>query len=256
MSITVEKLKFQYSDKIILDLGLLCANANEFYAIVGRSGCGKTTLLKVLADIVNQKDDSKVQGSVKLFGMSPKEFRESGKLSFMFQNATLMPNLTVRQNIEFPLKLRKQKIDEAIVEELLEIVGLKEYENFLPKSLSGGMKTRVSLARAFVTKPEVLLLDEPFSALDIAWKLELYKYIDKIRRYFNTTIIIVTHDIQEAILLANKICVLSIEGKCLNEYLVDRDGDRAWSQEWVRKYMLLNQNLYYNLQSDILSNFQ
>jgi ABC-type nitrate/sulfonate/bicarbonate transport system ATPase subunit len=131
-----------------------------------------------------------------------------------------MPNLTVKENIELPLKIKGISADFK-VRELIATVGLTEYENYLPKQLSGGMKTRVSLARSFVTEPELLLLDEPFSALDIAWKSKLYVELEKLRNKFNSTVLIVTHDVQEALLLANKVAVLSKDGIVKADYTIN-----------------------------------
>jgi len=125
--------------------------------------------------------------------------------------------LTVRQNIELPLKIKGNN-DPHKVAELIKAVGLEEYANYLPKQLSGGMKTRVALARAFVTEPELLLLDEPFSALDIGWKSDLYKRLVSL---FHTTVVIVTHDVQEAILLADEIIVLNRKGSLQAKFSVN-----------------------------------
>ncbi|MBK7233551.1 MAG: ATP-binding cassette domain-containing protein [Saprospiraceae bacterium] len=135
----------------------------------------------------------------------------------MFQEATLMPHLTVRENIELPLKIKGSNSPQKIAE-LIKAVGLEEYANYLPQQLSGGMKTRVALARAFVTEPELLLLDEPFSALDIGWKSDLYKRLVSL---FHTTLVIVTHDVQEAILLADEIIVLNRKGSIETKYPVN-----------------------------------
>lgn len=183
----------------------------ETLAIVGASGCGKSTLLRIISGILSNSKNNFLQGTITVDGMNPDEYRQTGKLAFMFQEATLMPHLTVKQNVELPLKI-KQTTDEQKIDGLLQTVGLSEYESYMPKQLSGGMKTRVALARSFSTNPELILLDEPFSALDIAWKSDLYIEMEKLIEHTETTVIIVTHDVQEALLLADKVIVLNKHG--------------------------------------------
>jgi NitT/TauT family transport system ATP-binding protein len=189
---------------------------------------------------------------VSVFGESAIDYRDTGYLSFMFQEPSLMPNLNVRDNIEFPLRLRGESVDIDFVDSLISTVGLKEHQNKLPKELSGGMKTRVSLARAFVTKPELLLLDEPFSALDISWRYEMYTYLDKIKEKLSTTVILVTHDIQEAVLLADKILVLSKEGRIINEKKLKQQLNRHFDYEYTNKILKNKQPTLSELQTDIL----
>jgi ABC-type nitrate/sulfonate/bicarbonate transport system ATPase subunit len=112
------------------------------------------------------------------------------------------------------MKIKNEKED---VKNIIDTVGLTKYQNYLPKQLSGGMKTRVALARSFVTKPELLLLDEPFSALDIAWKDALYHELKQLVNSFNTTVVLVTHDIEEALKLGDKIICLGIDGDIIFE---------------------------------------
>lgn len=180
-------------------------------AIVGASGCGKSTLLRIISGILPCTNSNRLQGILLVENQTPDQYRQTGKLAFMFQEATLMPHLTVKENIELPLKI-KGGIDPKKVTDLIKAVGLEEYANYLPKQLSGGMKTRVALARSFSTKPELLLLDEPFSALDIAWKSKLYVELERLREETNTTVVVVTHDVQEALLLADHVIVMNSFG--------------------------------------------
>lgn len=180
-------------------------------AIVGASGCGKSTLLRILSGILPNSKDISLKGDITIDGLTPDQYRQTGKLAFMFQEATLMPHLTVKQNIELPLKI-KGNSNEQKINNLIKAVGLEEYSNYLPKQLSGGMKTRVALARSFSTNPELLLLDEPFSALDIAWKSKLYVELEKLREDTDSTVVIVTHDVQEALLLADHVIVMNSSG--------------------------------------------
>ena len=185
-------------------------------AIVGASGCGKSTLLRIISGILPCTNSNKPQSGIWIDNQTPDQYRQTGKLAFMFQEATLMPHLTVKENIELPLKIKSVE-DPQKVADLIKAVGLQQYSNYLPKQLSGGMKTRVALARAFVTEPALLLLDEPFSALDIGWKSDLYKRLVSLS---HTTIVIVTHDVQEAILLADEIIVLNRKGSIQAKFSV------------------------------------
>lgn len=185
-------------------------------AIVGASGSGKSTILRLISGILPAVKQNQFSGNISISTQSPVNYVKEGKLSFMFQEPTLFPNLSVKENISLPLKVKRQP-DEKKVNHLIEIVGLAGFENYLPKDLSGGMKTRVALARSFVTNPELLLLDEPFSSLDIAWQDALYHELKELKNEFGTTVVLVTHDITEAIALSDKIICLSIEGKILLE---------------------------------------
>ncbi|MFT3845777.1 MAG: ABC transporter ATP-binding protein [Lacibacter sp.] len=212
MFITSQHINFAYTaKKTVLNDISFSLNKGETLAIVGASGCGKSTLLRILSGILPNSNGNSLQGDISIDGLTPDQYRQTGKLAFMFQEATLMPHLTVKQNIGLPLKIKGNN-DEQKINTLIKAVGLEEYNNYLPKQLSGGMKTRVALARSFSTNPELLLLDEPFSALDIAWKSKLYVELEKLKEETTTTVVIVTHDVQEALLLADKVFILGKRG--------------------------------------------
>lgn len=221
MNVELKNINFSYNQNtpVLSDISFTLQKG-ETLAIVGASGCGKSTLLKIISGILPDNKESILHGEITIDKLSPNEFVKTGNLSFMFQESTLLPNLTVKENVNLPLKIRKIKSDYE-VDNLLEIVGLSKYKDYLPKQLSGGMKTRVSLARSFISNPELLLLDEPFSALDISWKRKLYYELEKLRERNNSSVIIVTHDIQEALLLANRIIVLGKNGKILEQKNID-----------------------------------
>lgn len=209
MFIECNHINFSYtSDKTVLTDISFSLEKGETLAIVGASGCGKSTLLRIISGILPNSNSKTVEGKTKIDGLTPDQYRQTGKLAFMFQEATLMPHLTVLQNIELPKTIKGQRSEQK-TKKLLEAVGLAEYKNYLPKQLSGGMKTRVALARSFSTMPELLLLDEPFSALDIAWKSKLYVELERLREETSTTVVVVTHDVQEALLLANHVIVMN-----------------------------------------------
>ncbi|MCB0753654.1 MAG: ATP-binding cassette domain-containing protein, partial [Ignavibacteriae bacterium] len=217
MFINCNQIKFSYSkDKKVLNNISFSLAKGKTLAIVGASGCGKSTLLRILSGILPNAKGNSLQGEISIGGLTPDQYRQTGKLAFMFQEATLMPHLTVKQNIKLPLKIKGQS-NEQKISDLIKAVGLTEYADYLPKQLSGGMKTRVALTRSFSTNPELLLLDEPFSALDIAWKSKLYIELEKLKEQHKTTVVIVTHDVQEALLLTDKVIVFGKSGIIINE---------------------------------------
>lgn len=196
-------------------------------AVLGVSGCGKSTLLRIIAGILPREPTHVFAGSVSMFGRPPEEYRELGKLAVMFQEPTLFPNRSVRENVALPLELMKRS-DNATVDRLLGRVGLANFADILPRALSGGMRTRVALARSFVSAPEILLLDEPFAALDLAWKRELYDALHDLTAQSNATVIMVTHDLQEAVYNANVILVLGSDGTPLDTLFINRPLPRQF----------------------------
>jgi|GEM_PF-2366891 len=155
---------FEQNKNVLSDISFKMRD-NDIVAIVGTSGCGKSTFLKILCGILPQSKHHAFVGDIRIDGMSPKEYSKLGKTGFMFQDPTLLPNLTVRENIALPLKITNGDVDEKAVTDLIEMIALSNYEGYLPGQLSGGMKTRVALARTFITKPSFILLDEPMTAL-------------------------------------------------------------------------------------------
>lgn len=212
MFLTVNNISFGYnkSVRVLSDISFALEKGKTL-AIVGASGCGKSTLLRIISGLLPNGGNQILEGDIHIENRSPDEYRQKGKLAFMFQEATLMPQLTVSKNIGLPLNINGNT-NEELVNSLTRTVGLEEYKNYLPKQLSGGMKTRVALARSFITSPELLLLDEPFSALDIAWKSKLYVELEKLREETETTVVMVTHDVQEALLLADHVLVMNQSG--------------------------------------------
>ena len=178
-----------------------------FLSILGPSGCGKSTLLRVAADLVAPSS-----GSVSLFGRSPSEARRSRELGFVFQDAALLPWRTVRENVELPLEVgdgRSLSKKASRPEDLLELVGLSQWHRAYPHELSGGMRQRVSIARALVTGPKILLMDEPFGALDEITRDRLNDELRRIWKETETTILFVTHSIPEALYLGEKVLMLA-----------------------------------------------
>lgn len=234
MVLSVKSLSFGFTHKknVLNNISVEYLN-NQTIAIVGASGCGKSTFLRLLCGIIQKDKKNILEGDIKIDGFSPDNYTKQGKVGFMFQEPTLLPNLTVKENIVFPMKLKNQE-DADTVNKLLETVGLKEFEHYLPKDLSGGMKTRVALARTFITKPQLLLLDEPFSALDIRWKFLLYRELEVLRAQFSPMVVVVTHDIQEALLLSNRILVFGKNGQILKEININKPLPRVFQTDAIK----------------------
>lgn len=173
----------------------------EVVCIIGSSGCGKSTLLRTMAGL-----DSEYEGQVLIEDVLIKE--PSKKRGFVYQEARLFPWLTVEDNIKFVINQGSEDEKKKRVEDIIRLVGLKGFERAYPKELSGGMAQRVNIARALVNEPEILFLDEPFGALDALTRMQLQQELLRIRGELKNTMLLVTHDIDEAVYLADKIVVL------------------------------------------------
>ena len=178
----------------------------EFLSILGPSGCGKTTLLRMLIGLVKPTSGRIYKDGVDITNAAP----SSRRMGFVFQNYALFENMTVLQNVEYALKIKKAT--KAIAREtslkLIEKMGLSEHMNKKPYSLSGGQQQRVAIARTLALNPDVILFDEPMSALDVATRLSLRKELKDIQKEFNTTMIYITHDQEEAFAMSDKILVM------------------------------------------------
>ncbi len=213
----------------------LCVNEQEFITIVGASGCGKSTLLRIIGGL-----EMDYKGSVALEG---KRIAGPGlNRGIVFQEHRLLPWLTVEENIEFALQKGEKEEKEKLIKEHLALVGLIGFEKAYPGQLSGGMAQRVAIARALVNRPEVLLLDEPFGALDALTRLKMQQEILSIWEKEKTTMIMVTHDIEEALYLGDRIIVMSDRpGSVKREVTVDLPRPRDRSDA---KFMQLRKEIF------------
>ena len=185
----------------LVDLTLLPGTTT---ALVGPSGCGKSTLLRILAGL-----ETATTGAVSIDGASPQAVRATGAIAVAFQDPSLLPWRSVESNIALARSLARQPADRALVADLIERVGLKGFETTKPAELSGGMRQRAAIARCLATRPRLMLLDEPFGAVDELTRRRLNLELPRIWEGRGTTILLVTHSIAEAVLLADRVIVMS-----------------------------------------------
>lgn len=199
----------------------------EFISLLGPSGCGKTTLLRLVADLLQP-----TAGSISILGQSPRDIRLQQKFGIVFQNPVLYDWRTVRRNICLPMEIMKipRKERTARINDVLELVGLQNFGYKYPFELSGGMQQRVGIARALALKPEILLMDEPFSALDEFTREKLNEDLLNIWGKNKKTIIFVTHNIAESVFLSDRVVVLSPHPGRLSA-IVDIDLPRPRTSE-------------------------
>lgn len=208
----------------------LAVQHGEFVALLGPSGCGKTTLLRIIQGLEHASDGT-VIASARREGAKP-------RMRYVFQRASLLPWYTVRKNVAFGVTVRSARTiyanpteRDAAVDELLELIGLTQYANYYPDQISGGMQQRVNLARALAARPDVLLLDEPFSALDALTRERLQVDVSEIVRTLGTTALLVTHDIREAAFMGDRVVVMGRDPGNVQE-IFEIDSPRPRSAEF------------------------
>lgn len=217
--IRIENISKSFDGDKIIDNISINVEEGELVSILGPSGCGKSTIFNIIAGLLKQ-DSGKVD--------------VNGKLSYMYQKDLLLPYKTIIDNVSLPLVLRKEKKSEAReeVRQYFKVFGLEGYEDKYPKELSGGMRRRANFMRTYVNSNDIMLLDEPFGALDSITKSSMQKWLLDIRKKVTSTILLITHDIEEAILLSDRIYVISNKPSSVSmEIVVDRDriGDVEYS---------------------------
>lgn len=210
----------------------LTINDGEFVTVVGPSGCGKTTLLNMLAGF-----ETPSQGQILLNGRSVA--KPGPERAVVFQQPSLLPWMTVAQNIAFGLTLREgaRKVDRDRLAAMVETIGLKGFEEHRPYQLSGGMQQRVAIARALITEPAILLMDEPFGALDAQTRSEMQRFLLSIWKSLRPTVFFVTHDVEEAIMLADRIIVMTPRpGRVAAALTVSLPRPRHWDVVLGREF--------------------
>jgi NitT/TauT family transport system ATP-binding protein len=195
----------------------------EFVSLIGPSGCGKSTLLKLISGLTPL-----TSGTILVDGMTPLDARET--MSYIFQDSTLLPWRTVSSNVGLGLELEgaSREVRKEKVQALLELVGLTHVANAYPRQLSGGMRMRVSVARALATRPRLLLMDEPFGALDEMTRDRLNEELLRLREEQNWTGIFVTHSVAEAVFLSDRVLVLAASpGRIAQDIAIDLPTPRS-----------------------------
>jgi NitT/TauT family transport system ATP-binding protein len=221
--------------------------ASSFVSLVGPSGCGKSTLLKVIADLMPPTG-----GSVRIGGAAPAELRRQGRIGVVFQQANLMPWLTVQRNVELLQRLLRGRgiaRPTRSAAGLLEAVGLKGFETRYPHQLSGGMQQRASLARALALDPDILLMDEPFAALDEITRERMSFELQRIWQRYRKTVVFVTHSLAEAVLLSDQVVLMTMRpGRVHKVFQIPlprpRDESTRLSDDFGRLVLQINRELY------------
>ncbi|MGY4687437.1 ABC transporter ATP-binding protein [Petrotoga sp. DB-2] len=185
----VDSLTKRFGDLLVIDGWSLDMQEGEKIVLLGPSGCGKTTFFRIVSGLERQSE-----GAVETF---------VDKIGYVFQEPRLLPWRTIYDNLKIVLD------DEKKIKQIIDMIGLEGFENLLPSKLSGGMKQRVNIARSLLVEPQILLMDEPFTSLDLNIKLSIIKDIEKMWKKNYFSILMVTHDIKEALMLGNKVVILS-----------------------------------------------
>jgi len=207
VKLVVKDLYKDYDGEGVLHKISFEVKKGEFLSVLGPSGCGKTTLLRILIGLEKQDGGIIEKDGVEISNLKPSE----RGMGIIFQNYALFPNMTVLENVEYALKLRKDKKANArkIATETLEMIGMSEHLDKKPRQLSGGQQQRVAIARTLALNPDIILLDEAISALDVANREIMKRELKEIQKKFNSTMIFITHEQEEAFYLADRVMIMS-----------------------------------------------
>ena len=211
VKLSVKDLRKEYDGVVTLNSVSFDVYDGEFLSVLGPSGCGKTTILRILTGLLEPTSGTVFEDGIDITKARP----ASRKMGVVFQNYALFENMTVLENVEYALKIRKEnrglEAKKALREKVLEMIdrmGLTEHKDKKPVLLSGGQQQRVAIARTLVMNPDIILFDEPMSALDVATRISLRKELKKIQSDFGTTMIYITHDQEEAFTMSDRIMIM------------------------------------------------
>lgn len=241
VKLSVQELEKEFDGKQTLNKVSFDVFEGEFLSILGPSGCGKTTILRILIGLLKPDGGKLIKGGMDITNVHPSQ----RGMGIVFQNYALFENMTVLENIEYALKIRKenrtpekQKELRMHVMKMIDRMNLTEHIDKRPVMLSGGQQQRVAIARTLVMNPDIILFDEPMSALDAATRLALRKELKKIQKDFGTTMIYITHDQEEAFAMSDRIMVMK-EANIVQigtpEEIVNQPAD-----EYVREFVIGN----------------
>ena len=214
VKVRVSNLTKKFGDLLVLNNVSFDVYEGEFLCIVGPTGCGKTTFLNSLTHLYEP-----TAGDI-LFNGEKVDLKKHN-ITYIFQEYSAMEWLTVRQNVRFGLEMKDYKDIDRKVDEALELVGLTKFAGYYPKQLSASMLQRVVIARAFATQPELLLMDEPYGQLDVNLRFKLEDEVVRICKQTNTTVLFITHNIEEAVYLGDRILVLTNKPTSIKEIIPD-----------------------------------
>ena len=207
VKLVVKDLYKTYDNEDVLKRISFEVKKGEFLSVLGPSGCGKTTLLRILIGLEKQDGGTIEKDGVEISNLEPSE----RGMGIIFQNYALFPNMTVLQNVEYALKIRKDKRADArrSATETLDMIGMSEHLDKKPRQLSGGQQQRVAIARTLALNPDIILLDEAISALDVQNREIMKRELKEIQKKFNSTMIFITHEQEEAFYLADRVMIMS-----------------------------------------------
>lgn len=228
----------------------LSVNKGEFVCLVGASGCGKSTLLNMVAGFTSPSRGRILLNDEPISGIDP-------RCGMIFQNYALFPWKTVLGNVEFGMKMKRipkrQRQKEAL--KYIEMVGLTGFEDSYPSELSGGMRQRVTIARALANDPEILLMDEPFAALDAMTRQVLQEELLRIVDESNKTTLFITHSIDEALLLADRVIIMSARpGRVKQDLTIDLPRPRHVADQLSERYLELKNTIWSSVEEEVLQN--
>jgi NitT/TauT family transport system ATP-binding protein len=224
----------------------LSIKRNEFVSLIGPSGCGKTTVLRCVANLIKPS-----AGEVEVNGMPPQEAVKRRQIGYVFQSATLLEWRNVLKNVLLPLELAGVNRKTAMLraQAMIERVGLSGFTKHYPRQLSGGMQQRVAIARAMVMEPDIILMDEPFAALDEMTRDDMNQWLTEVFLATESTVLFVTHNIREAIQLSDRVVVMAARpGRIIKDFRVDfprpRTGELLFSPEFTKLRQDAEESLY------------